>query len=277
MEIEQADKPLASNVYGIFFPGSYWRMASIAVRSICIVSCILQPGFCGEKVNPFKAKQVATELFIKVDDCHAENILETFNTFDHSKDPFADGKKFLNTFLREIHSRYGLNLTVKEACQLVYENLHTLGLTTEMQQVVLNTIELYASNNPTHTQYQQLECSAMIATGIGWPWEWAWNWRKLLRKESTLSIKAMQSECIQSPRSSKYETEDIELPSDIYIGGAELLEGALCLIVGTVIPVFYAAGGALITDGGTRIVNGVSQMGEQRRNDPNYVKPNFGR
>jgi hypothetical protein len=68
----------------------------------------------------------------------------------------------------------------------------------------------------------------------------------------------MQSECVQSPRPSKSETKDIELPSDIYIGGAELLAGALYLIVGALIPIFYAAGGALITDGGTRIMNGVS-------------------
>jgi hypothetical protein len=146
-------------------------MASIALRSICIASCILQPGFCSEKLNTFQAKQVVTELFIKVDDYSGENVLETFDAFDHSKDPLADGKKFLNTFLKEIHSRYALNLNIKEACQLIRKNLHTLGLSPEMEQVVLNTIALYASNNPTHTQYQQLQSSAMIATGIGWPWE----------------------------------------------------------------------------------------------------------
>jgi hypothetical protein len=115
----------------------------------------------------------------------------------------------------------------------------------------------------------------MIATGISWPVNW--NWFDFIKEQSKNSFKKSETGSVWFFKSTACEVNEIELPADIYIGGALLLAGALCMIVGTVITPFYAAGTILLGDGATRVYNGVSQLGEERRNDPNYIKPDFGR
>jgi hypothetical protein len=215
-------------------------MVSVVALFLSIILCIPQLGICEELIN-------------------ADDIVnEVVGSFDKFNDPLVDGKIFLTSFLKEINSRYNLNLTIHEACQVVQKNLHTLNVSKEIEQVILDTIELYELKHATSQQHQKLQNSLMIATGVNWPW--IWNWFGL-NKQS------------HSPKPLPCETE--ELPSDIYIGAVELLAGALCCIVGVVYKPFYVAGSYLIGDGTNRILGGVSQVGEERRNNPNYIQPNF--
>lgn len=64
---------------------------------------------------------------------------------------------------------------------------------------------------------------------------------------------------------------DKELPGNCYLGGCELLAGALIVIL----PIPGAAwlGGVMIGDGFRRIADGVIQLSDERRADPNYVPP----
>ncbi len=121
---------------------------------------------------------------------------------------------------------------------------------------------------------KKIECSALIAAGISWPWEW--NWFGLFKNQNKAPFKKTTINYNSHFQPLVYAKEEPELPANIYIGAVELLAGALCMIVGTVIPPFYGAGGFLMGDGIRRIADGTVQLGEERRNDPNYVQPKFG-
>jgi len=214
-----------------------------------------------------KSNKFVKEFLNQIHENNTDALLENFDVFENSKDFFEDGKKFLISFLIEINTHYGLNLTIMDACQLVKENIHLLNMSIEMQSVVLNIIELYGSNKPSDFQYQKLECSAMIATGIYWPWEWGYI--SLIKKQIIYSFKQAADGFMSFFKPALFEVKEVELPSDIYVGGAELLAGALCMIVATVIPPFYAVGTVLLGDGANRVCNGISQLGEERRNHSN--------
>ncbi len=226
---------MACYVRNIYFVSRYQRMVSVIASFLCVILCMPQLGTCEELSN---SQDIVNEV--------VENV-------DKFSDPFMDGEKFLTSFLTELNYRYKLNLTIHKACQLVRKNLHTLGIPKEIKQVVLRAIELYESNSPAYQKKQKLQNSLMIATGVNWPL--IWNWLTLNKH----------------PHSAKpFTGETDELPSDIYIGAVELLAGALCCIVGVVYKPFYVAGTYLIGDGTNRIIGGVSQVGEERRNNPNF-------
>lgn len=243
---------MVSYVCGLLFSSCHWRMATITGLYVCIVTCIPQQASCDENGNSARSNRLANGLLIQIDENNTDSFLESF---DNLKDPLEDGRKFLTSFLREINSRYDLNLTINEACLLIRKNIRSLDMSIEMEQVVLNTIALYETNNAPNFQHQKLQCSAMISIGVC-P---LWDLIALIKK-----IKFNSSPSLKLP---VCEVDEIELPSDIYIGGVELLAGALCMIVGTAIPPFYAAGTILIGDGVNRVFNGVSQLGEERKND----------
>lgn len=261
---------MARHVWSISFFSCYQRMVSITT-SCGFLLCIPQQGFCHEKRDSFKSKEFVNEVLTQASENNTDDLLASFDNLDKSKDPLADGKKFLNSFLKELNSRCELNLTIHEACQLIRKNLHTLDLPTTMQHVVLNAVELYESNNPTNLQHQKLKNSLMIAAGISWPWEW--NWFGLNSKHSTNDIRQNKNPFNPTILPPKCATD--ELPSDVYIGAVELLAGALCYIAGIAYPPLKAPAYYLLGDGTRRVIGGTVQLGEERRNDPNYTQPDF--
>jgi hypothetical protein len=65
-----------------------------------------------------------------------------------------------------------------------------------------------------------------------------------------------------------------DLPSNCYIGAAELFVGALIFILP--FPGAQVLGITVIGDGGRRVIDGVMQLGDERRANPNFVEPNLG-
>ncbi len=62
-----------------------------------------------------------------------------------------------------------------------------------------------------------------------------------------------------------------DLPSNCYIGGCEMLAGALIFILP--IPEAQWLGGIMVGDGVRRVVDGVQQLEDERRANPNFVPP----
>ena len=67
---------------------------------------------------------------------------------------------------------------------------------------------------------------------------------------------------------------ETDLPSNCYIGGIELFAAVLIAIVP--VPGATALAGVVAGDGLRRVVDGVTQLGDERRANPNFVQPKLG-
>ena len=107
---------MADHVRSFFYVSVYWRMASIAAISICILSSIPQHGIC-LAADHFESNQFAGEILDRVGDRNQNLLINQFDqleeTFKSSPDPLDAGRKFLQSFINEINFRYGLNLTIQ--------------------------------------------------------------------------------------------------------------------------------------------------------------------
>ncbi len=65
----------------------------------------------------------------------------------------------------------------------------------------------------------------------------------------------------------------VELPGNCYFGACEAFAGALLCIIPH--PAAWCIGTGLIVDGGRRVADGIIQLSEERRLDPNYQPPAF--
>jgi hypothetical protein len=240
---------------------------------MCSLFSIPQNCFSHEKVG-IQSFQFFDKLFPQDSNTTVDKILESFNSLKNSENPFNDGMLFLDSLLRDLNSLYGLDLTIHMACQLIREMIDTLDIPKEMQSIVLSTIELYESNSFEHTTQKLLKPNSIVSTEIYWPFEW--SILNLLKKKSEISYKKTKITKNSQTKLLLCEVNEPELPADIYIGGVELLAGALCMIVGTAIPPFYAVGTVLLGDGANRVFNGVSQIGDERRSGQSYADSNFG-
>ena len=64
-----------------------------------------------------------------------------------------------------------------------------------------------------------------------------------------------------------------DLPSDCYMGIAEIMGGSLVGILALLWPPLWTVSGAMVLDGIRRVADGTVQLGEERRNNPNYTPP----
>ena len=130
--------------------GRYKRVACLTITSVCMVCSIPLNGACIDRNESSGSQKLVTEILFRVNDPNSGELIEEFDKFeeifDGSTDPFAEGRKFLETFINEVNSKYALNLTIQDACRLVRENMHKLQLPEEFQRVILNTIELFESD-----------------------------------------------------------------------------------------------------------------------------------
>jgi hypothetical protein len=189
-----------------------------------------------------------------------------------SQDPVRKSRDFLMSFIAEVNARYGLSLTVLEASSLVRENLHLLPLSLEEKASLLMAVDLLEKGRSTITITLQEPCSESSPHlnanrwfgHLYWPWEWSWfGWNK---------GKDRDKENRESSNQSIAKNVDVELPGNCYFGACEAFAGALlCLIPH---PAAWSAGVAMIIDGGRRVADGVIQLSDERRSDPNYKAPN---
>ncbi len=256
--------------------GRNQRMAYLKIISVCMACFLPLSGVCLDIGESSESKNLVSQILVQVDAPNSDALVDEFDKLedilDASSDPLAEGRTFLDKFLNEINAKYGLNLTIQDACKLVRENLHTLQLHEETQRIILATIELYGSDLAlTNTKEERFESNVDVTTKnllmarIYWPWEW--NWFGLNKNHKNKYQHATKHTRNVNP--SNLIAED--LPSNCYIGGCEMLAGALIFILP--IPGAPWLGGLVVGDGARRVVDGVQQLGDERRNNPNYVPP----
>lgn len=170
---------------------------------------------------------------------------------------------FLQSFISEINTRYGLHLTFQEACLLIQQNIDLYP--EDMQKMLLSAIELINQKEFCVSQLNEERISDIAGLKLYWPWEW--NWFKSHKKHTHHPV---QLQSFSGTTPSPMEPKD-ELPGDIYVGACELLAGALLAILPH--PVTKAAAGMIMADGIKRLADGTVQLGEERRNNPYYQSP----
>lgn len=138
---------MVCDVRNIFYIGRHKWVVSLKVASICLLGSIPLNGICFEDKELPDSQKIANEILNQVDTQNLDPLFEEFDKlekiFDASTDPIDEGRQFLRSFINEINTRYGLTLTLRDACKLVRENLNNLNLPEELQKIILNTIELY--------------------------------------------------------------------------------------------------------------------------------------
>ena len=249
-------------VRDVFVVSCYQWMVALAVSCISIFCCIPQQAFGHGKETDDSVRSILAQ----VDNGNPDLLIDEFDSledfFTQVDNPLNEGRKFFQAYINQINTRFGLNLTIPDACHLVRTNLEVLQIPLEAQNALLAIIELLEGNSrPTQIQKDRLEQLKKMPA-LYWPWEWKWfrlN-KKMHRHNRQYSLSKENSPLM-----------DTELPANCYLGGCELLAGALAFLV----PIPGAAwlGGIMIGDGVRRVFDGIVQLSDERRADPNYVPP----
>lgn len=152
---------------GVHAFGRYQRMAYLKIASVYLMFLLPLNGMCLNSNEASESQKLVHDILVQVDAPNSDVLVEEFDKFedlfDGSSDPLAEGRTFLDAFLREINAKYNSNLTIQDACKLVRENLHTLQMPEEAQKIILATIELYGS---------EVADKNLLKAQIYWPWEW---------------------------------------------------------------------------------------------------------
>ena len=265
---------MACDVWGILHLSVYRRVATITTT--CLLCSIPLNGFCFEEADSPESNRFAIKILTQIDSQNLDAVLEEFDkleeVFDASSDPLAEGRNFLQTFINELNIKYNLNLTIQDACKLVRENLHTLNLPEELQRVLLTTINLYESDSRSSEVKKEEPANNLnqfhtASATIQWPSVYLLGLNKKKKRKPQYQDFPI---CQVHPLS---DLKEGELPGNVYIGGCEVLAGALICVIGLIYPPAVIVGTALITDGGSRLFGGLVEIDDKRKNDPNYVPP----
>jgi hypothetical protein len=248
--------------------GGYQRLAYIITTTLFLCCC---PSVNAN--SSLQPQELAVQVLDQVDAQNSNALIEQFDVLDEafSENALAQGRKFLEAFIVEVNSKYGLNLTTTDACKLVRENLHTLNLSEDLQKVVLSTIKLYEPDlQPTEVPKEVSRLASNVgnvAMSLYWPWQW--NWFGMNKKHKSNNSHFCLSRHAYNTTGSTLMDE--ELPGNCYLGGCELLAGALVFIL----PIPGAAwlGGVMMGDGIRRVADGIVQLSDERRANPNYTPP----
>lgn len=259
----------------VYVIGCYRRMASLTLIGIILTGGIPTVGNCSISSNICE-KKFAKKIFDQIETQNSDLIQEEFDQLHATfsiNDPLIEGKKMFQSMLDEANVRYGYRLTIPDACVLIRENLHILNLSPELKNTLLETVDLYQSEINI-TLRKKFFASNIIKQAkdqnasihLYWPWEWSWFG---LNKNN----KSNQPKChLQRSKIDSLSLND-ELPGNCYIGGCELLAGALIAILP--IPGAKFLGGVMVGDGIRRIFDGTLDLDNMRKADPNYIPPTF--
>lgn len=183
----------------------------------------------------------------------------------------------MTSFLSEINSAYSLNLTIQDACLLIRQNLPTLSLDSEVQKMIIATIQLFefSPDQIDEIMYSKIiphlpqSTVESLCLSVYWPWEWKWFGLNIKRHKKRNSASCIPGG-VPLLKSKLPETEK-ELPGSCYMGGCEMLAGSLIFILP--IPGAQWLGGLMVGDGVRRVIDGVIQLGDERRADLIYESP----
>ena len=155
-----------------------------------------------------------------------------------------------------------MSLTLIEACGLIESHLHQIPVSSEEKGLLLLAIDFVEKNSlrNSSSSFQTLDIKSK-KLNFYWPWEWNWFG---LNKHQNKNVKLPpQNRCVKNV--------EVELPGNCYVGACEAFAGALLCIIPH--PITWSTGVALITDGGRRMFEGMIQISEERRLDPEYRRP----
>jgi hypothetical protein len=228
------------DVRDIFYDSSYWRMAAIAVISSCMLCCIPQSASC--HINASEPQEILN-LGNSSPDYLATKFDNLEQSVNRSDNPLKESKKFLQSFLNEIESRHGINLTIQEACLLVKNNLHLIEISEESLEPLLITIDLLLEE----TVYSNGEHKRL---GMGNTIQKSWDYLRGKHKKS-------------GHRRVARLDPNVELPGNVYVGGVEMLSGVLvCLLP---FPGAATLGVFMLGDGLRRVADGYIQANDEER------------
>ena len=242
----------------------YQRLASLATTTVCILCCIPHSGSCCEN----DSNGLTREILQQADLSNADSLINQFDRIEEniasSSAPIEEGRKFFQSFINEINTRHGMNLTVPEACMLVRANLHNLEIPIESKELLLKTIDLIANSNSTPSQIQDFEKVAEFhRLHFYWPWEWKWfGWNQKHKHGNE------DRQALNIPMASLMKEE---VPGNCIFGGIEFLAGVVVVLLP--FPGAQWLGGVMMGDGVRRVVDGAVQLSDERRADPDFANP----
>jgi len=246
---------MAKDVCSIFRHCGCSRISSIAT-SLCILCTFPHQGFGIECGSSDEMGRVILSCVTTGDEILLTKRFDDLEKiFDSSENPFQESHVFLTSLIDQINTQYGMNLTIRDACVLLRQNMNTLQLTPDAQDILLDTIDWLESGNVFVEKPHK-----MISNSCYWPWKW--NWFGLNKK------KHRYKESIRTSNINPYLLEE-DLPGNIYVGGVEIFAAGLCFILGFfAFPPAHAVGAYLVGDGFSRILNGCDELDKQRENYP---------
>lgn len=241
---------MGNTLWSFFSLSCYRRLAKISFPLWILISIP-----CGLKSN---------ELLVNVENFDSNRVVEHFDalyeSIHKSQDKIDESRKFLLSFINDINRRYNLSLTLQEACTLIEQNLYTLPLTADEKSSLLFSIDLL------HLSDKSLEMEGIAESHrlhLYWPWEWNWF---------GLNKKPHKEKCDYSKKSPGSVPQK-ELPANCYVGAVELFSGVLIFFLP--FPGAQALATGAVADGLRRVFDGIIQLSEERRLDPNYRPPSF--
>lgn len=254
-------------IWSIYYFSWHCRMASVIIF-ICIGIFIPQRSWCFTENNQL----LIEDILFKVDLGKTEEVLEKFNVLgefiDETENSIEKCREFLDSFISQMNSHYGLFLTLEEAFKIVRNNFPLLRLSSKEESAMVAVIDFIEKSYITiaisdeKPEVKNIFNQKLIQSfdHVYWPWEWNWfGWRK-----KSYSVNKNLKCSIQ-------QDTEIELPGNCYFGACEAFAGALICIIPH--PLTWSAGIGMIADGGRRVIEGVIQLSEERRLNPNYKSP----
>lgn len=244
------------NVRIIFYNCYNRGMASITLIATLVFSFFIQNALWAD------SEDIAKEI-LEIQDT---DILK--DRFDHigqligeSEDPIAESRKFIEAFLDQIRSKFGIRLSVSEACQLIKENFASLNLPPETQEALLMAIDILSPEKPItiNRTAESKGFGKLIQNG----WD-CLRGKKPLHK-GTCKIKITPNKI----STAKNIAPKDELPGNVYVGGMEMFAGALLCIIPH--PWVVGVGLFMIGDGVRRVVDGNIQAADEKRLNVDYT------
>lgn len=241
-----------------YFVRRYVRMASLVLTGAFLLFFAPLSGIGFEPNNQCDVSRQMTNILNPENINNPQSILDEIGklegTFISSEEPLEEARRFFVSFVNEINFKYGMKLTIEDAFHIARENIHNMQVSEEEKTSMLALMQLLEFGSIVE---EQTDAHLNIAGAISWHWKWLGSHKKKdVHKKMGLSIN---------------QQESVDLPSNVYIGAIELLVAPLIFILP--FPGAQVFAGAVAADGLRRIADGVEQLGEERRNNPNYISP----
>ncbi len=258
---------MANGDFPFLHAGVFRRLATTGITIVCILCTLPQEGIA-LALNAEKSSTLSAEVVHLITTGNEVQLVERFDELERNievaSDRLEEGRRFLISFIQQVNAQYGTNLTIKDACVLVKQNMHMFQIPAEAQSLLLATIDLFESDAIALNVREEnviKKGTEIRKNGLSWPWEW--NWWGLNKKKKQTDISSIGKVAKENP----YGPNE-EIPGSIYAGGVEIFAGCLACILASVFPLAGGFGLGLIGDGIRRILNGSDELDKQRKGYP---------